>query len=63
MMSPEIDPDPEEDAPDIVPPGLPIDHAALHLDGAANRVDDAAEFGQHAIAGNVKRFVSAGEGC
>ena len=31
--------------------GLAVDHPALHLGGAAHRVDDAGEFRQHAVAG------------
>jgi hypothetical protein len=33
--------------------GLAVDHPALHLCGAAYRVDDAGEFRQHAVAGGL----------
>ena len=31
--------------------GVAFGHAALHLDGAAHRVDDAGEFDEEAVAG------------
>ena len=31
--------------------GVALDHAVLHLDGAAHRIDDAAEFDDAAVAG------------
>jgi hypothetical protein len=43
----EIDPDPAV----LGRTGLAIDHPALQLGGAADRVDDAREFRQHPIAG------------
>jgi hypothetical protein len=30
--------------------GIALDHAVLHLDGAANRIDDASELNEGAIA-------------
>ena len=32
---------------------LAVGHPALHLAGAAHRVDDAGEFHQHAVAGGL----------
>ena len=31
--------------------GVALDHAGLHLDGAAHRVDDAAKVDENAVAG------------
>ena len=47
----EIDADAKPDAPLVGHIGLAVDHPALHLDGAAHRVDDAGEFRQQAVAG------------
>ena len=33
--------------------GIAFDHAALDVDGAAHRVDDADEFHQHPVAGGL----------
>ncbi len=42
--------DAEIDALVLRHPGIPLDHAVLHLDRAAHGVDDAAELDQSAIA-------------
>jgi len=47
----EVDADAKLDATLIRQPGIALDHAVLHLDGAAHSIHDAAEFGQHLIAG------------
>jgi hypothetical protein len=49
----EVDPDPEPDPAVLGHTGLAIDHRALHLGGAADRVDDAREFRQHPVAGRL----------
>ena len=49
----EIDPDPEPDPAVLGHTGLAIDHRALQLGGAADRVDDAREFHQHPVAGRL----------
>jgi hypothetical protein len=45
-----MDADTELDAPLGRQPSIALDHAALHLDGATNRIDNAAEFDKRAIA-------------
>src|SRR6266853_2065717 len=47
----EIDPDPELDAAVGRIDGVALCHRLLYRDGAAHRVDDAAELDQHAVAG------------
>jgi len=47
----EVDPDPQSDPAVLGRAGLAIDHRALHLGAAADRVDDAREFRQHPVAG------------
>ena len=43
--------DPELDAAVCRHAGIALDHGVLHLNGAAHRVDDAAELDKRAIAG------------
>ena len=43
--------DPEFDAALRRQAGVALDHGVLHLDGAAHRVDDAAELDEAAVAG------------
>jgi hypothetical protein len=45
----EVDPDAEPDPAVLRRAGLAIDHRALHLGSAADRVDDAREFHQHPV--------------
>src|ERR1700730_11288461 len=40
----EVDADAQPDPPLVRRLGLPVDHPALHLGGAAHRVDDAGKF-------------------
>src|SRR5260370_13174654 len=49
----EIDADAQLDA--VVRPdaGVPLGHRLLHLDRAADRIDDAGKFDQHAVAGGL----------
>ena len=47
----EMNADPEFDAPVRRQAGVALDHAVLHLDRAAHRVDDAAELDEAAVAG------------
>ena len=49
----EIDADAELDAAVLRHIGVALGHAALHLDRAAHRVDDAGELDQHAVAGGL----------
>src|SRR5207247_4798418 len=49
----EIDPDPELDAAVGRIDGVALRHRLLHRDGAAHRVDDAAELDQHPVAGGL----------
>ena len=53
MMSPTIDADAEFDAPVGRHVGVALRHSALHLDGAAHRIDDAGELDQDAVAGGL----------
>ena len=46
----QMDADAELDAPLGRQPGIALDHAVLHLDGAAHGVDHAAKFDKRAIA-------------
>ena len=46
----QMDADTELDAPLGRQPGIALDHAVLHLDGAAHGVDHAAKFDKRAIA-------------
>ena len=47
----EMDSDPEFDAPVRRKASVALGHAALHLDGAAHRIDHAAELNNCAVAG------------
>src|SRR5690348_6119884 len=47
----EVDPDTEDDPLVLRGLSIAIDHSPLQLDGAADRVDDAGEFCQYAVAG------------
>ena len=47
----EMDADAKLDAAVGRQAGVALDEPVLHLDGAAHRIDDAAEFDQHAVAG------------
>src|SRR5262249_48168614 len=47
----EIDADPKCDAFGLWRLGITVDHSSLDLDGTADRVDNAREFRQHAVAG------------
>ena len=47
----EMDADPKFDAPVRRHAGIALDHAVLHFDGAAHRVDHAAELDDRAVAG------------
>ena len=49
----EIDADAIADAPVVVEIPLAVEHAALHLGGAAHRIDDAGEFRQQPVAGGL----------
>src|SRR5262249_10099503 len=51
--SAEIDPDPKDNAPVFGDPGIAVDHRTLQLDRAADGIDDAREFHQHAVAGGL----------
>src|SRR5215469_4823497 len=51
MTSPRFDADPKPDLAILGHSGLAIDHCALHFGAAADRVDDALELGQEAVAG------------
>jgi hypothetical protein len=46
----EVDADPEADALVLGDVPLPLGHASLHEDGAADRVDDAGELAERAVA-------------
>ena len=46
-----MDADPELDAPILLNAGIALDHAALHLNGAAHGIDNAAEFDQRSVSG------------
>ena len=46
----EVDADAEHDAAILRHPGVALRHAPLHLDGALDRIDDAGELDQEAIA-------------
>jgi hypothetical protein len=48
---PKVDANTKSDTPLFGYVGLAVEHPALHLGGAADRVDDAREFHQHAVAG------------
>ena len=50
----EIDADAELDVPVLGNAGVALEHAALDLDGAARRVDDAAELDQEAVAHHLE---------
>jgi hypothetical protein len=43
-------PTPKFDAPLRRQAGVALDHAVLHLDGAANRIDDAPELSEDAVS-------------
>ena len=43
--------DPEDDAAILGHAGVTLDHGVLNFDGAAHRVDDAAELDDRAVAG------------
>ena len=45
-----MDADPKFDAPLRRKTGVALDHAVLHLDGAANRIDDAPELNEDAVS-------------
>jgi hypothetical protein len=49
----DVDPHPEHDLPFRSDARVAPDHAALDLDGAADRIHDAGEFHQHPIAGGL----------
>jgi hypothetical protein len=49
----EIDPDTEGYVLVLGYRRIAVDHSALHLDGAAHRIDDARKFHQHAVAGSL----------
>ena len=49
----DIDADAELDAPLRRHVGVALGHPALHLDGAAHRIDDAGELDQQAVAGGL----------
>jgi hypothetical protein len=48
-----MDPDAEIDPPVLSHPCVALDQAVLHLDGAADGVDHAAELDEEAVAGAV----------
>src|SRR5262249_34316302 len=48
---PQVDANAKPDTPLIGYVRLAVEHPTLHLDGAADRVDDAREFHEHAVAG------------
>jgi hypothetical protein len=50
----EIDADAELDVPVLGNPGVALHHAALDFDGAARRVEDAAELDQEAVAHHLE---------
>ena len=50
----QIDADAKLDMPIFGDAGIALDHAALDLDGAARRVDDAAELDQEAVAHHLE---------
>jgi hypothetical protein len=47
----EMNADPKLDAPLWRQPGIALDHAVLHFDGATHRIDHAAELDKVAVAG------------
>ncbi|MCS4094049.1 hypothetical protein FHT76_005749 [Rhizobium sp. BK176] len=47
----QMDANPELDAPILLNAGIALDHAVLHLDGAAHGIDNAAEFNQRSVSG------------
>src|SRR5829696_5259337 len=47
----EIDADPEQNAPVLAQVGIPVEHAPLHLDGTAHRLDRTGELDQKTVAG------------
>jgi hypothetical protein len=49
----EIDTDAEGDALVFRDIGIAVDHRPLHLDGAADRVDNAGKFDEHSVAGSL----------
>jgi hypothetical protein len=49
-MSPHIDAHAEDDAPVFSHVRIAADHAALHYDGAPDRIDDAGKLDQRAVA-------------
>ena len=53
MMSPRLIPHAELDAPPLRDGRIAQCHLALHLDGAAHRIDDAGELDEQAIARNL----------
>src|SRR5262249_27379823 len=50
----QIDPDAKPDVPVLGNPGIALLHAALYLDGAARRIEDAAELDQEAVAHHLE---------
>jgi hypothetical protein len=49
----EVDPDPEADAPVVRRRRVAVEHAPLHLDGTAHRLDRARELDQETVAGGL----------
>ena len=47
----QMDADPELDAAVLRHAGIALDHAVLHLDGAAHGIDHAAELDERSVAG------------
>jgi hypothetical protein len=58
---PEVDADPEDDALVLCRISIAVGHRPLNLDRAADRVDYARKFDQHAVAGG--RPLTTRSGC